>query len=410
MAITDFTKKGLNQKIITNKSVRPKKTKNSRGMRVLMGKKEVAHIVDKMDEKRVFYNALRKRGLESKRGITRNVLKKVLGDIEHSGEFSYAEMLGLRKNLVGGPMSSNIIREHISKKEETSKETVVNMREIYDEIMDKNKKNLSNLSSDEQKNNNPKAVGSKVLNFGVSEKNLRNAQQLFIQKSDEYPIPNHSSSMVEYIANHQSNDDDLEDKDVRNRLARILEKAVIPESTNTSFTNTKESPEFLSQKITEQPREELADPEGKNEMEDVKKEISEKAKMTTEIAAGAIDREKLWLNKEENAKKDDNEKMNEKNIAQFIKIGQEKLFAMFSAGQEDSPNYQKLFALLIKNQNGANIWKSAEEIDIASVEIFLEENSEEEKNSVADLGSNNKPKSVNTEKIRVDDEKTDLAA
>ena len=215
MATTDFTKKGLNQQIFSKKAVKAIAKGKSSAFRGIMANKEVAHVLDKASEKRVFYSALKKRGAESSRGITRNVMKKVMGDIEHSGEFSHNEMMELRKDLVGGSMSSNITREHGSKKEIGR-----SSQEAYREIMDKRKASQADASSvDAQKNNNSAAIKS---SFGISENNLRNAQQLFVRTDDQHSNQNNSSSVAEYIANHKNSESDTDS--IKARLAKIQEE------------------------------------------------------------------------------------------------------------------------------------------------------------------------------------------
>ena len=393
MSATDFTKKGLNQKIFSKKAVRATVGRLSPAFRGLMENKTAKKVIDKRAEKRVFYNALKKRGSESKRGITRNVLKKVMGDIEHSGEFSHHEMIELRKNLVGGPMSSNIIREHESKKEDVPRETGRSMQEIYKEIMDKNKTSQSDSSAGVQKNNNIVSAPSNVLDFGVSKKNLRKAEKLFVQSDNTQKIHKHST-LAEYIAEH--GDGDM--NDVRSMLARIQGNA----EENKETDLTQEYPEVSSQKITEQIKDNVSDSQ------------SEKEKLIVEISAKAIAQEKPLRDEEEPVKKDNPIKINENNISQIIKIGQEKIQVMSLAGQEDSPDYKKLFSLLMKNQDGTNVWKSAEEVDIASIEAdiesIIEKNSKEEEKLTIELDSKNEPKSLDMKQIQIEDEKTDLAA
>lgn len=113
MAGIDFTKKGLNQMIFAKRAVKATAGRNSSAFKAILANKDISHVINKSGEKKVFYNALKKRGMASdSHGITKNVLKKVLGDIEHSGEFSHSEMTDLRKSLIGGSFSKSIIREH----------------------------------------------------------------------------------------------------------------------------------------------------------------------------------------------------------------------------------------------------------------------------------------------------------
>ncbi|MDD5463843.1 MAG: hypothetical protein PHP62_01740 [Candidatus Moranbacteria bacterium] len=124
MTAIDFTKKSLNQRIFSKRAVKAMKGRNSSAFKAILGDKDIARVINKTAEKKVFYGALKKRGLSSdRRGITRNVFKKVLGDIEHSGNFSHHEMMELREHLVGGHISTSIIREHGDKQEHQQIET-----------------------------------------------------------------------------------------------------------------------------------------------------------------------------------------------------------------------------------------------------------------------------------------------
>ncbi|KKQ38875.1 MAG: hypothetical protein US57_C0028G0010, partial [Candidatus Moranbacteria bacterium GW2011_GWC2_37_73] len=169
MAAIDFTKKGLNQMIFAKKTVSATAGRNSSAFKEILADKNVSNVINKAGEKKVFYDALKKRGMSAgSNGITKNVFKKVLGDIEHSGEFSHNEMMDLRKHLVGGSVSSSIIREnksaHIDDKSNnhSSRKSEVNMRKIYDEIMSK-RKNISQETKNEALNYGK----SHMLNFGM---------------------------------------------------------------------------------------------------------------------------------------------------------------------------------------------------------------------------------------------------
>ena len=134
----NFAGKGLNQKIFSKKAVRATVGKRSSAFRAIMGNKEISHVIDTTAEKRVFYEALKKRGQASgKKGITKNVLKKVLGDIEHSGEFSHKEMHKLGEELIGGVASGRIVREHSAEHNENhsqSKKTNPSRRDLNEII------------------------------------------------------------------------------------------------------------------------------------------------------------------------------------------------------------------------------------------------------------------------------------
>ena len=212
MSAIDFTKKGLNQTIFskrTNNSSWANNKLKSTEFKAIMADKTVAHVIDKAAEKRVFYDALKKRGQSAdKRGITRNVLKKVLGDIEHSGEFSHHEMMDLRKHLVGGPVGSSIIREkhepaHAEAKHEISIETsheathaaqkpVVKMQDVFKDIMGKSPHNQAHgigqreagLATSHVNNGQQGVAQHGITDFSVSSRNIHNADPLFAHPSE----------------------------------------------------------------------------------------------------------------------------------------------------------------------------------------------------------------------------------
>lgn len=186
MPATDFTKKGLNQQIFSSKTARAVAAKNSSAFREIMKNKGIAHVISKVAEKRVFYNALKKRGLESKKGITRNVFKKVLGDIEHSGEFSHEEIHHLGRELVGGPASERIIRDHAHEgSASTEMKPAVNMRSVFQEIMEKNPHRKAGQNQHETAESAKQNATTSVVNFSVSNKNVRNVENYLSQRKEQ---------------------------------------------------------------------------------------------------------------------------------------------------------------------------------------------------------------------------------
>jgi hypothetical protein len=395
----------------------------------IMGNKNIARVVNTAKERREFYGALRDQALrKGSVGMRKSDLKRVLGKLEKSKSLSNHERHVIGKELVGGSASSRVIRDSGSADKSTPGKPEVNMRETMQEIVEKGK---SGIPADVQKNNNLASAPSKVLNFGVSAKNLRNAQQLFVQTDDDYPMQNYSSSVAEYIANHQDSGNDVDS--IKTVLERIQAKPEAQEDKKPPLTQ--KYPETLStidqSKIEDSKKGNLTKEEAKSMLariqekpevqEDKKTLLTQKYPETLsqkiieqshDEVAGLQSEEKI--SKEKPAKKDDPVKIDGKNISQIIKIGQEKIRAMSLAGQESNPDYQKLIALLMKNQDGKNVWKSAEEIDIAGIEAdiesIIEKNSKEEEKSADDSNKNNKPESANTEQVRVEDEKTDLTA
>lgn len=60
------------------------------------------------------------------------------------------------------------------------------------------------------------------------------------------------------------------------------------------------------------------------------------------------------------------------NVAQIMRSGKEKIHAMYSAGQKESPEYQALSSMLMKKEGGKNTWKTTEEVDIDMIEKMLD--------------------------------------
>ncbi len=113
MAEINFKGKGLNQKIFSKKDLRATVGLKSSAFNAMMSNKAVAHVLDKASERRVVYQAMKERAKGAgSRGFTKKDMKKVLGDIEHSGQFSHSEMHKLGEELIGGAAGARIIREN----------------------------------------------------------------------------------------------------------------------------------------------------------------------------------------------------------------------------------------------------------------------------------------------------------
>jgi hypothetical protein len=113
MAEINFKGKGLNQKIFSKKDLRATVGLKSSAFNAIMSNKAVAHVLDKASEQRVVYQAMKERAKGAgSRGFTKKDMKKVLGDIEHSGQFSHSEMHKLGEELIGGEAGARIIREN----------------------------------------------------------------------------------------------------------------------------------------------------------------------------------------------------------------------------------------------------------------------------------------------------------
>ncbi|HEX8974614.1 MAG TPA: hypothetical protein VF817_03960 [Patescibacteria group bacterium] len=230
----DFKNKRLNQKVFSKKAVRAESKLRSRAYREIMQDKVTAHVIDKAAEKRVFYDALRKRGLASGKGITKKVMKQVLGDIEHSGEFSHKEMHTLGEHLIGGPASGRIIREHKPQPSHESKETAkprVDMRKIIDEIRSKSPYGSKAVSGSEGNTSSASSNVSKSrinTSFGVSDKNIRAAEERKIFKSFEprrESMENNSQAFGHIPKTLRNFNDHADISEVRSMLAKIQDKA-----------------------------------------------------------------------------------------------------------------------------------------------------------------------------------------
>ncbi len=152
MGKINFAGKGLNQTIFSKKTVRTNSGKKSGAFKAIMENKEIAHVMDKRSERNVFYDALKKRGQAAgKKGITKNILKKVLGDIEHSGQFSHKEMHELGEELIGGAASSRIVRDHSSEHSESRSHETNTHRRGFDEVLDNEQSRHFNVEKAAQK-------------------------------------------------------------------------------------------------------------------------------------------------------------------------------------------------------------------------------------------------------------------
>ncbi len=226
MAGINFAKKGLNQKIFSKKQLRATVGRKSSAFTAIMGNKEIAHVMDKAAERRVFYDALQKRGKSAgTKGITKNVLKRVLGDIEHSGQFSHKEMHKLGEELIGGAANSRIIREHAPKHAESHVQAdhqpsrVVDSHKTYAEILQKDvtdrSGNLSVQKAFEQK-------ASFVKNTDA----IRRAKEFgIVAASASDSLQKNSAENFGYIPNHLKNFNKGADiGKVKSMLARIQDR------------------------------------------------------------------------------------------------------------------------------------------------------------------------------------------
>ena len=184
MTPIDFKSKKLNFKIFAGRTVNTTRAKSA-AFSEIMANRKVAIVLDKRGEKAVFFNALKKEGSA---GITRKKLSKVLGDIEHSGQFSSKEMRTLGRELIGGPASKRIIhvkepvkktitQKYVAEKHITEKPKV-DMNKIIQEIRDKRRISI------QPKLDIPQREESKAIDFRRSADGLRKVSSL-IAKTPE---------------------------------------------------------------------------------------------------------------------------------------------------------------------------------------------------------------------------------
>jgi hypothetical protein len=141
-----------------------------------------------------------------------------------------------------------------------------------------------------------------------------------------------------------------------------------------------ESTEDIVQAEAQAEKDGLAiDAEDKNALQELGTEAdAAKNELVVEVGDEIISEEKPLPSDNEDVKKDNQEKIDEKNVAQIVRAGQEKIHAMFSAGQQDNPEYLALTSMLLKQENGASSWKSAGEVDVAGIELAMNKIDQEE--------------------------------
>ncbi|NTV40672.1 MAG: hypothetical protein HGA61_00120 [Candidatus Moranbacteria bacterium] len=238
MSGINFARKGLNQKIFSKRDMRATVGKKSSAMRSIMSNKEVAKVLDKSGERRVFYKALKERAQTAgTRGFTKKDMKKVLGDIEHSGQFSHKEMHKLGEELIGGAANSRIIREPKSEKHDSfsgsksDPRSSVNMRKTFDEIINKDITKRFDSGPSSQKQgvaNGGYLAGSNAqkLIFLRNNATMKKAQRenLIIEKSGE--VLQDDSENFGYIPKYLENfyGDRNSDK-IKSRLSDIQQRS-----------------------------------------------------------------------------------------------------------------------------------------------------------------------------------------
>ncbi len=156
------------------------------------------------------------------RGFTKRDMKKVLGDIEHSGQFSHKEMHKLGEELIGGVANSRIIREHAPAQSESHFQAehqparVVDSHKTYAEILQKDVTNRAgNLAAEKAFQVRP--------NFVNNNSSLRRAQEKgVVATSGNNPFQKNATENFDYIPNHLKNFNKGADiSKVKSMLARI---------------------------------------------------------------------------------------------------------------------------------------------------------------------------------------------
>lgn len=100
-----------------------------------------------------------------------------------------------------------------------------------------------------------------------------------------------------------------------------------------------------------------------------------KSALAAEIGNEEVLQDESPLDEEIATKENGQEKMSAQEI---LRAGQEKIHAMFAAGKQEDRAYISLGSMLMRKENGGNVWKSAEEIDANAVEGILKEVDQEE--------------------------------
>ncbi|MEI7621103.1 MAG: hypothetical protein WCJ51_01055 [Candidatus Moraniibacteriota bacterium] len=236
MADIPFTKgMGLNKRIFRRRSVL-KSAANARksvAYKSLMENKTVARVVNRRDEKKAFYGALQTEGLASGgRGITKKVLKKVLGRlaVENHKEFSRHEMQELGEAIIGGSASSRFIRPKEQTKSAESNSghsatspsnsqprAVVDMNQIKAEILAKSAASRANLAQTNQTTALPylKLMRKDAMLKEAQAKNFAQAQNgsSDSEKNENYGVvPKYLESVYHDRNKQQANKDEIKSR------------------------------------------------------------------------------------------------------------------------------------------------------------------------------------------------------
>ena len=318
--------------------------------------------------------------------LTKNVARDVFKKGRELG-MSYESLRKISKKVLKGESAFSRLSHLNDSGPNTAQErpqAQTNKGEIIQDILDKGRENRTKISSDTQKNNR-----INVLNFKNSEKGLRAAVSSGIlagSKEDNTVETRKNISLKGQIVNHEKSFFEKKEDEAKAMLSKIQEE-----------------PTPKKEKIAKKPIFQENQPEELNR--------KETQKNTAVFAPIKKEEAKAMLSKiqDESSLKNKYEKVNEKNVLQILKNLQRKVNEMNLAGQADSSKYQKIVELLAKNQDENGLWKSATEMDIASIESYLREEREKQEEISDDIDDENKSKNVNAEPIQEENEKTDSA-
>lgn len=167
-----------------------------------------------------------------KGAVTKDTVRHAFSAMAKKG-ISKKDMLRMSGEVLKGESAGSRLR-YVNDAEPTAGGTantieqkpVVDMGKVMQEIIDKKKPNPDILAADVQKNDRSE---SEILDFGISNKNLRNAEQILTQTNNETEMQNRPSSVLGYIESRKSKEGI--DK-VKSTLARIQENPDEDEKTD----------------------------------------------------------------------------------------------------------------------------------------------------------------------------------
>jgi hypothetical protein len=196
--------------LFSKKGIQASSASKSTVFKKIMENKNIARVVNTAKEKKDLYNAIRY-GAQKEGLITKNAMRRALGELENSKNFSREERRVVGKELVGGSASSRVIHENEPAGNTASEKPKVDMGKVMQEIRDKKNQNMSSAK-----------VEPKALDFKRSNGNLRNFKQTLDQEANKPAMQSRLSSVLGYVKRREGSEEDT--ARVRDMLARIHEK------------------------------------------------------------------------------------------------------------------------------------------------------------------------------------------